>query len=60
MWEQETCPSFHGGDQLKNKKLLITVFVIVVIIAGLLDLMFKGLFYQMLPESIQSIVSNIF
>ncbi|MBM7609118.1 hypothetical protein QUF56_02490 [Ureibacillus composti] len=45
---------------MKNKKLLITVFVIVVIIAGLLDLMFKGLFYQMLPESIQSIVSNIF
>ncbi|WP_169716209.1 hypothetical protein [Ureibacillus manganicus] len=43
-----------------NKKILIIIVIIIVIIAGLLDLKFEGLFYQMLPESLQSMISNIF
>ncbi|SOC43215.1 hypothetical protein [Ureibacillus acetophenoni] len=43
-----------------NKKLLLIVVIIILVIAGLLDLKFEGLFYQMLPESVQSMISNIF
>lgn len=51
--------SNFGGKQLKNKKLLITIILIVLVIAGFLDLKFEGLFYQMLPESVQSWVSDV-
>jgi len=46
-------------NQLKSKKLLITLLVIVLIIAGFLDLKFEGLFYKMLPESFQKIISDV-
>ncbi|MFO1442231.1 hypothetical protein KDN24_03130 [Bacillus sp. Bva_UNVM-123] len=44
----------------KNKKPLIFLLIIVFIIAGLLDIKYEGLFYQLLPESIQSYLANIF
>nr|WP_198044791.1 hypothetical protein [Lysinibacillus timonensis] len=44
----------------QKKKLLFIIVFLVVIIAGLLDLKFEGLFYQMLPESVQSMITNVF
>jgi len=38
----------------ENKKLVIVAGIVVLIIATGLDLAFKGLFYQMLPETIQN------
>lgn len=32
------------------------VIIAVIIIAGFLDLKYEGLFYQMLPEFIQSLI----
>ncbi|MED4015574.1 hypothetical protein ACWE42_08715 [Sutcliffiella cohnii] len=45
---------------MKNRKLLLLILIMVMIIAGVLDLIFEGLFYQMLPESVQSMISNSF
>ena len=38
----------------ENKKLVIVGGIIVLVIATGLDLAFEGLFYQMLPETIQN------
>ena len=43
-----------------NKKWLITGGIIVLIIATVLDLMFQGLGYSLLPESIQKLVDKVF
>ncbi len=43
-----------------NKKWLITGAIIVLIIATVLDLMFQGLGYSLLPTSIQEFVDKIF
>ncbi|WP_404359582.1 hypothetical protein LG291_24635 [Cytobacillus firmus] len=45
---------------LKKNSKWITVFLILIfLIAGLLDLKYQGLFYQLLPESIQSKLTGV-
>ncbi|WP_240186198.1 hypothetical protein [Lysinibacillus fusiformis] len=44
----------------KNKKVFLVVVVVVMIIAGILDIKYEGLFYQLLPTSIQSFLSDLF
>ncbi|WP_170061519.1 hypothetical protein [Rummeliibacillus pycnus] len=44
----------------KNKKPLLLFIVIIIFIAGLLDIKYQGLFFQSLPKSIQSYLANIF
>lgn len=45
----------------KNNKNQILLFVIVIfIIAGLLDIKYEGLFFQLLPQPIQSYLAEIF
>ncbi|MEK5233996.1 hypothetical protein MHB42_20120 [Lysinibacillus sp. FSL K6-0232] len=34
----------------KNKKTFIFLIIVVVIIAGVLDILYKGLFYQLLMK----------
>gem|GEM_PF-6302617 len=36
----------------KNKKPIIVLIIVIVIIAGLLDIIFKGLVYQLLTSLI--------
>ncbi|MGG3925489.1 hypothetical protein ABET51_05775 [Metabacillus fastidiosus] len=43
-----------------NKKLVLFLIILFVIIAGLLDIKYEGLFYQLLPHSIQSYLTGIF
>lgn len=43
----------------KNKKVFLLV-VVVIIIAGILDIKFEGVFYQLLPTSMQSFLSDLF
>ncbi|MFY3790401.1 hypothetical protein ACOQFO_01575 [Ureibacillus sp. MALMAid1270] len=45
---------------MKNKKLLIILILIALIIAALLDLKFEGLFYKMLPEPVQTWAWDVF
>ncbi len=49
-------PSYGGihMDKTQNKKILIPIFLIIFLFAGLLDLKYKGLFYRLLPSSLQS------
>jgi predicted membrane protein len=42
-----------------KKKPIILVIVLVIIIAGLLDLRYEGLFFQLLPEPVQSYIADI-
>jgi len=44
----------------KNKKLLLIFIIIIMFIAGILDIKYEGLFFQLLPESIQNYLANIF
>ncbi|MBS4189892.1 hypothetical protein KHA94_06700 [Bacillus sp. FJAT-49705] len=44
----------------KNKKPLLFLIIIIFLIAGLLDIKYEGLFFQLLPESIQSYLADIF
>ena len=37
----------------KNKKTLLVIILIILFIAGLLDIIFEGLLFQLLPESVQ-------
>ncbi|MCR8854303.1 hypothetical protein MKY88_23690 [Lysinibacillus sp. FSL R7-0073] len=43
----------------KNKKVFLLV-VVVIIIAGILDIKYEGVFYQLLPTSMQSFLSDLF
>ncbi|MEC2075665.1 hypothetical protein [Metabacillus fastidiosus] len=43
-----------------NKKLILFLIIIFFFIAGLLDIKYEGLFYQLLPHSIQSYLTDIF
>ncbi|WP_456272444.1 hypothetical protein [Bacillus sp. AK031] len=38
----------------KNKKLLLVLILLVILIAGLLDIKYEGLFFQLLPDSVQA------
>ncbi len=44
----------------KHKKVFLAVVVVVMIIAGILDIQYEGLFYQLLPTSMQSFLSDLF
>ncbi len=44
----------------KHKKVFLAVVVVVMIIAGILDIKYEGLFYQLLPTSMQSFLSDLF
>lgn len=48
-----------GGGQMFKKKILL-ILMIILLIAGLLDLKYEGLFFQLMPESIQSKLVQIF
>jgi len=41
-----------------NKKPILLGSIIIIVIAGLLDLKYEGLFFRILPESIQQHLSN--
>ncbi|MBM6617825.1 hypothetical protein [Bacillus suaedaesalsae] len=43
-----------------NKKFIVSTIIIVLVIAGLLDLKFEGLIYQLLPKAVQSFLGEIF
>lgn len=44
----------------KIRKPLLLLIIIIFFIAGLLDLKYEGLFFQLLPKSIQSYLGDIF
>ncbi|WP_170140813.1 hypothetical protein [Oceanobacillus arenosus] len=44
---------------LKANKRPALVLIILIFIAGLLDIKYKGLFYKSLPNSIQSYLTDI-
>ncbi|MFC4322268.1 hypothetical protein [Litchfieldia salsa] len=44
----------------KNKKVFLFIILIIFIIAGILDIKYEGLIYQLLPNSIQSQLTDIF
>ncbi|MFJ7921005.1 hypothetical protein ACIQ6U_14720 [Lysinibacillus fusiformis] len=44
----------------KHKKVFLAVAVVVMIIAGILDIKYEGLFYQLLPTSMQSFLIDLF
>lgn len=43
----------------QHKKLIISSFIVILLIAGFLDLKFEGLFFQLLPDSFQTYISNL-
>ncbi|WP_165571558.1 hypothetical protein [Cytobacillus praedii] len=43
----------------KYKKTILFLIIIIFIIAGLLDIKYEGLFFQLLPASIQSLLADI-
>jgi len=44
----------------KNKKAFLLLIMVVVVIAGILDIKYEGLFYQLLPTSVQTFLTNLF
>jgi len=38
----------------------ILLVAVILMIAGLADMKYKGLFYRLLPESVQSYIDHIF
>lgn len=44
----------------KNKKILLFFIIVIIIIAGVLDIKYEGLFYQLLPTSMQTFLSSLF
>jgi predicted membrane protein len=44
----------------KKKKPLLLLIIIIFIIASLLDIKYEGLFFQLLPHSMQSYLADIF
>ncbi|MEB2280508.1 hypothetical protein LAV73_10920 [Lysinibacillus xylanilyticus] len=44
----------------KNKKPLLLFIIIIIFIAGILDIKYEGLFFQLLPGSIQNYLVDIF
>ncbi|MGE8207317.1 hypothetical protein ACQKP0_22770 [Heyndrickxia sp. NPDC080065] len=43
----------------KNKKTILFLIIIIFFIAGLLDIKYEGLFFQLLPTSIQAYLADI-
>jgi len=44
----------------KNKKIFLFLIFAVIVIAGVLDIKYEGLFFQLLPTSIQTFLSDLF
>ncbi|MCY9546316.1 hypothetical protein [Lysinibacillus xylanilyticus] len=44
----------------KNMKPLLIFIIIIFFIAGILDIKYEGLFFQLLPESVQNYLADIF
>ncbi len=44
----------------KNKKPILILMIILLFIAGLLDIKYEGLFFQLLPDFIQSYLADVF
>ena len=42
----------------KNKTWIIFFIIFILLIAGLLDFKYQGLFFQLLPESLQSKITG--
>ena len=56
---------FCGGESIEmvffeKKKLILLLIGIILLVAGLLDIKYEGLFFQLLPNSVQSYLANIF
>ena len=50
------------GNQVKRslkRKLLFIMIIIILFIAALLDIIYQGLFFELLPNSIQSYLTDI-
>jgi hypothetical protein len=43
----------------KNRKWMVVFLILIFLIAGLLDLKYQGLFFQLLPKSIQSKLTGV-
>ncbi|WP_197206611.1 hypothetical protein [Cytobacillus firmus] len=43
----------------KNSKWIAVFLILILLIAGMLDLKYQGLFYQLLPEFIQSKLTGV-
>ncbi|MEH6988251.1 hypothetical protein [Cytobacillus firmus] len=43
----------------KNSKWIAVFLILILLIGGLLDLKYQGLFFQLLPESIQSKLTGV-
>ena len=43
----------------KHKYVYLIIILLVLIVAGIADLKYEGLFYKMLPDSIQDYVNEI-
>jgi hypothetical protein len=43
----------------KNKKVILFLIIPIFFIAGLLDIIYEGVFFQVLPKSIQSYLADI-
>lgn len=43
----------------KYKKTVYLLFFIVIILAGLLDIKYEGLFFQLLPDSLQTFLAEL-
>lgn len=44
----------------KNKKIFLFLIFAVIVIAGVLDIKYEGLFFQLLPTSIQTFLTDLF
>ncbi|MEY2369439.1 MULTISPECIES: hypothetical protein [Lysinibacillus] len=44
----------------KNKKIFLLLIFVVIVVAGILDIKYEGLFFQLLPTSIQTFLTNLF
>ena len=44
---------------MKYKKIVYLTFFVVIVIAGLLDIKYEGLFFQLLPNSLQTFLAEI-
>ena len=50
------------GNQVNRsvkRKLLFIIIIIILFIAALLDIIYQGLFFELLPNSIQSYLTDI-
>ncbi len=44
----------------KNKKIFLLLIFVIFVIAGVLDIKYEGLFFQLLPTSMQTFLAGLF